>query len=109
MTIKIGTKVIKSFSEDYMMMEILEKWGLFDSIGRRERQSLFEFALMLCGDDKPSHFVTPSQVLHDNKENIYKNTDVKIVTLEEVIELVEEDDDFSLFKTNVKSPEERSN
>lgn len=85
--IKIGTKVIENFDKDFMKKEIKEKWGLFDSLSREEQQSLFEFALMICGDDKVDYFVTPSEILLDNKDDIYNNTGIHMITLEEMFKI----------------------
>ncbi len=91
MPIKVKTKVIKNFTYDWMRREIAEKWGFFDALSRQDQQSMFEFALMLCGDDKPDYFVTPCDILLDNKDDIYENTGVRMVTLKEAMKLAADD------------------
>lgn len=81
---------INNFNEDFMTKEIKFKWGLFDSLSRADMQSMFEFALMLCSDELPDCFVTPCEILLDNKDNIHKNTGVRIVTVKEAIEIMQE-------------------
>lgn len=81
---KIELREIQSFRKQDLKDLISNDISGFQLLEMGDHMSLWKFFCAVAGNIKPDVFVTQCHLLLENRDNIKKNTKIKIMTLEEV-------------------------
>ena len=84
---KIQSKEILHFRKEDLTDIIKNDISGFRLLEMGDHMSLWKLFCAMAGDAKPDIFVTMCPLLLENRENIEKNTSIKIATWQEAYEL----------------------
>ena len=83
---KIELKEVKDFSRKNLKKLLKADLDKFRLLKKGDLLSLFNFVSMLAGDEKLDVFITNCPLILANRENLEKNTGVKIMSSAELQE-----------------------
>jgi hypothetical protein len=87
---KISLEEVHNFRQEDLKDIIKNDITGFQLLEKGDLLSLFKFFCAFCGEQKPDVFVTMCPLLLENRDNLQKNSGMKILTLDEILKLIKE-------------------